>query len=268
MINDLFSFLTGVCKFKIDMQQIQEGSVLKRSDNPITKSSSVNKRKIPILSKDTSIEIDQVPNDDTEEASIVAISADSLHPETTRQRILKMVASLHGEQQKSITTSTIPVTAIPSKHIQDDGIEAEEDIIGTKELREHEEESLKKRIDRSRQKTQDIMASMDKDALKRYETFRRSGLHRNLVKRWLQNYLGITSIHQNIVIMCAGVAKVFVGELIERACLIRDTWEGSNASSTPLTPSHIEEAYRQLHYLPGNVRYDRLHVLKSKKHWH
>lgn len=250
------------------MQQNQEGSIAKRSDSHISKSSNINKRKIQILSKNTSIEAEQISNDDLEEANLVTMSADSLHPETTRQRILKMVASLHGEQQKSITTSIIPITTISSKQSQNDGIEAEEDIIGTKELREHEEESLKKRIDRSRQKTQDIMKSMDKDALKRYETFRRSGLHRNLVKRWLQNYLGITSIHQNIVIMCSGVAKVFVGELIERACLIRDAWEGSNASSIPLTPSHIEEAYRQLHHLPGNARYDRLHVLKSKRNWY
>ena len=68
--------------------------------------------------------------------------------------------------------------------------------------------------------------------------------------------------------MCSGVAKVFVGELIERACLIRDAWEGSNASSNPLTPSYIEEAYRQLDYVPGNVRYDCLHVLKSKRNWY
>ena len=153
------------------------------------------------------LKTEKVSDDDIEEANSVTISTDFLHPETTRQRILKMVASLHGECQKSITTRTIPSTTILYKQIQDDGIE--EDIIGTKEPREHEEESLKKRINRSRQKTQDIMTVMDKDNLKRYDTFRRSGLHRNLVKRWLPNYLGVTSIHQNIVIMCSGVAKVF-----------------------------------------------------------
>ena len=126
------------------------------------------------------LKTEKVSDDDIEEANSVTISIDFLHPETTRQRILKMVASLHGECQKSITTRTIPSTTILYKQIQDDGIE--EDIIGTKEPREHEVESLKKRINRSRQKTQDIMTVMDKDNLKRYDTFRRSGLHRNLVK--------------------------------------------------------------------------------------
>lgn len=47
---------------------------------------------------------------------------------------------------------------------------------------------------------------------------------------------------QNVVIAMAGMAKVYVGEIVEQACQARDVVEETG----PLQPKHIREAVRKL----------------------
>jgi transcription initiation factor TFIID subunit 11 len=112
------------------------------------------------------------------------------------------------------------------------------------------------------------MDSLTEDQLRRYETFRRSGLERSVLKKviqcvitcmfhfmflieqWIQGYLG-QSVHLNIAIVAAGVAKVYVGELVEEALQVKRDWGDSGCGL--LLPSHIREAHRRLGYRNGSL---------------
>lgn len=50
------------------------------------------------------------------------------------------------------------------------------------------------------------------------------------------------TVSQNVVIAMAGMAKVYVGEIIEAACEARDKMQEVG----PLKPKHIREAVRKL----------------------
>lgn len=50
------------------------------------------------------------------------------------------------------------------------------------------------------------------------------------------------TVSQNVVIAMAGMAKVYVGEIVEAACEARDKMEETG----PLKPKHIREAVRKL----------------------
>jgi len=51
-----------------------------------------------------------------------------------------------------------------------------------------------------------------------------------------------SAISQTITIVMAGIAKVYVGELVESARTIMEEW----GEEGPLRPKHIREAYRRL----------------------
>jgi transcription initiation factor TFIID subunit 11 len=73
----------------------------------------------------------------------------------------------------------------------------------------------------------------------RYEAYRRAGLSKPIIKKFLQSAVG-SSIQASTVIVVAGAAKVFVGEITESALSIAR----AQGDTGPLQPSHIREAYR------------------------
>ncbi|CAI2185440.1 14010_t:CDS:2 [Funneliformis geosporum] len=80
-------------------------------------------------------------------------------------------------------------------------------------------------------------AGTSKEQLKRYEVYRRSALSKpNMVGQ----ILGHPCSH-NMSIVVAGFAKVFVGEIIEKALDVRQEW-GETGS---ISPEHLREAYRR-----------------------
>ncbi|GME82611.1 unnamed protein product [Ambrosiozyma monospora] len=58
---------------------------------------------------------------------------------------------------------------------------------------------------------------MDNDQLNRYEFFRRTNLNGNVIKRLVNNATGQSNITANFAKILAGVGKVFVGEIVEKA---------------------------------------------------
>ncbi|KAK9839626.1 hypothetical protein WJX81_001557 [Elliptochloris bilobata] len=63
---------------------------------------------------------------------------------------------------------------------------------------------------------QQILDSLTPEELARYEAFRRSTLNKTAMKRLLHNVTNQAPNPETAIVMC-GVAKIFVGELIETA---------------------------------------------------
>jgi len=90
-----------------------------------------------------------------------------------------------------------------------------------------------------KEKMQIIWSQFTEEQLNRYEMFRRSTFPKASIKRLIQSISG-SSVSQNVVIAMSGIAKVFVGELVEEAIRIQSRY----GESGPVEPKHLREAYR------------------------
>lgn len=90
-----------------------------------------------------------------------------------------------------------------------------------------------------KEKMQILWSQFTEEQLNRYEMFRRSTFPKASIKRLMQSISG-SSVSQNVVIAMSGIAKVFVGELVEEAIKIQARY----GESGPIEPKHIREAHR------------------------
>ncbi|PWZ01726.1 TAFII28-domain-containing protein [Testicularia cyperi] len=95
---------------------------------------------------------------------------------------------------------------------------------------------------------------MDDDQLDRHMASRRGALNKTSVRK-LVNHVLSQSVSQHVAMVVSGVAKIFVGEIVEKARQIQT----SRGDQGPLKPTHLREAHRQYymqrerpgHYPPG-----------------
>ncbi|XP_057805047.1 transcription initiation factor TFIID subunit 11 [Salvia miltiorrhiza] len=91
-------------------------------------------------------------------------------------------------------------------------------------------------------KMQEILSHFTEEQMSRYESFRRSGFQKANMKRLLTNMTGSAKITQPMTIVVSGIAKMFVGELVETARVVM----AERRDTGPIRPCHMREAYRRL----------------------
>ncbi|KQK09195.1 transcription initiation factor TFIID subunit 11 [Brachypodium distachyon] len=87
-----------------------------------------------------------------------------------------------------------------------------------------------------------LLSQFTEDQMNRYESFRRSGFQKSNMKKLLASITGSQKISMPTTIVVSGIAKMFVGEVIETARIVMT----ERKDSGPIRPCHIREAYRRL----------------------
>ncbi|KXZ46416.1 hypothetical protein GPECTOR_44g9 [Gonium pectorale] len=88
----------------------------------------------------------------------------------------------------------------------------------------------------------EVFDSLTEEQKNRYEVFMRSALPKPKMKKLMQAVLHNAQPAEKAVIAMCGIAKLFVGELVENA-RVAAAQEGYTG---PLLPRHIHRAYQQL----------------------
>ncbi|KAL6503035.1 transcription initiation factor TFIID subunit 11 [Orobanche hederae] len=88
----------------------------------------------------------------------------------------------------------------------------------------------------------EILAHFTREQMSRYESFRRSGFQKPNMRRLLISITGSAKISDPMTIVMSGMAKMFVGELVETARVVMAEREDTG----PIRPCHMREAYRRL----------------------
>ncbi|KAK0205999.1 TAFII28-domain-containing protein [Desarmillaria ectypa] len=93
-----------------------------------------------------------------------------------------------------------------------------------------------------------LMDNFSPDQYDRFEAYRRHALPKQAVRKVIQQTVG-QQVSQPVAQIVAGFAKVFVGEVVEKARAV----QARRGEIGPLSPDHLREAYRLYQEETGRV---------------
>ncbi|XP_031481052.1 transcription initiation factor TFIID subunit 11 [Nymphaea colorata] len=144
-----------------------------------------------------------------------------------------------------------PIREAPATNTHDQRTAAENNRVVEKnkeEEEEEEEENVDSELGKFQTgdpdktaKMQAILSQFTEEQMSRYESFRRSGFQKATMRRLLMSIAGCP-ISMPMTIVMSGIAKMFVGELVETGRIVMN----ERKENGPIRPCHIREAYRRL----------------------
>lgn len=96
-------------------------------------------------------------------------------------------------------------------------------------------------VDEKTIKMQVLVSAFTAQQQDQYEVYRRATFPKGTIRKLMMNICKCP-VPQNAVIAMAGITKVYVGQIVEEACMVKDKWNEVG----PLQPRHLREAYRRL----------------------
>ncbi|RHZ89338.1 hypothetical protein Glove_16g182 [Diversispora epigaea] len=182
---------------------------------------------------------------DVPEGSAAATPAPNSAPSTPRENFMSSVPQTPGEEIDQYILRDEEINEDLARTNRDNSRaegEEEDDDDDEPDIGTTDENDWKQVQFRSRTYEQHnmLLKAFSPEQTERFEVYRRSALSKPNIKKLVSSILGY-SCSNNISIVVAGFAKIFVGEIVEKALDVKREW-GSEGS---ISPDHLREAFRR-----------------------
>lgn len=132
--------------------------------------------------------------------------------------------------------------------------EENEEMIDGEDLdhrRRDDDESLERMRDEDRTRMLELLKTFTPSQMERYECYRRSNLSKPMLRKLFKAASGVT-LNANGLIILAGISKMFVGEMVEKA---RDIMKAKGLNEyEEIQPEHLRAAAAEIDAKDGLMR--------------